>query len=276
MVKARKAYMEIRYLSSVIKIQSAYRGYLARRDKIRRNRKIALIQGLWRRKKAIRLLKELKVEAKSVGKLQETNYALENKVINLSQDLQQKNKERKELLEKFSQMESQLSQFKEKVKKMEISRKSVSAEAAMGQLELKKQVALFKEMAEESKNANKELTALLKEKDRKIDELEDMISKDNSKLAPRLSIIPTNQSDQVSSLQKEVAGLKEEIARLLSSKYKADSLSESRKSEADKSLVSPRSKQVFAMSSSPYMSGGSAVNAIPEIKVIKFFITYRE
>lgn len=259
----------MRYLSSVVKIQSVYRGYLARRDQIKRNRKISLVQGLWRRKQATKLFKLLKAEAKSVGKLQETNYALENKLINLSQDLQQKNKERKEFIEKISQLESQLSQFKEKFKKQEVSRKSFFAESVSEQSELRKQLDTSKDIVDELKNANKELATSLKAKDQIIEELEAKLSKQKVKSeSPQISTDSSSPTEQVLYLQKEVAGLKDEIARLLGSKYKADSLSESRKLEADKPLVSPRFKQVYSISQSPYSNDQlSPTDAIPEIKV---------
>ena len=261
MIKARKNYLEIRYLSSVVKIQSAYRGYLTRRNKIKRNRKIALIQGLWRRKAAIKLLKEMKIEAKSVGKLQETNYALENKVIKLSQDLQQKNKECKDLLEKNIQLDSQLNQFKERFKKSEFSRKSLLTDNASGQTELKKQLDSYKEMAEESKNTIKELTVSLKERDQRIQDLEESLSKEKTKspLIPPLKI-QSAQSGQEAILQREVSSLKEEISRLLAGKYKAEIVSERRQSDMesasvrDSTGVSPRFKQVYSISQSPYLN----------------------
>jgi myosin-5 len=255
--------MEMRYLSSVVKIQSVYRGYLARKDQIKRNRKIALIQGLWRRKIAIKLLKELKVEAKSVGKLQETNYALENKVIKLSQDLQQKCKECKQLMEKITSLESQLASTNERLKKSEVRRQSVFNENASEQSGLKKQVD--------------ELISTVSFKDLRIQELEEELLANKSKLTPlqvsTSSAVPSSQSDQVLSLQKEVTSLKEEISRLLGSKYKAETESERRKHEAlavstnsDKSLVSPRYKQVYSISPTPYDS--SSMDAIPEMKRI--------
>ena len=93
---ARRLFLNMKYLKSVVIIQSLIRGYLARRERRAYIKRVVIIQSLYRRKKAMRLLKDLKVEARSVGKLKETNYKLENKLIELSQIVQKKTKENAE------------------------------------------------------------------------------------------------------------------------------------------------------------------------------------
>ena len=262
MVAQRKKYMEMRFLAAVIKIQRAFRSYRARREEILYRRKIVRVQCCWRRRQAIRQLKQLKIEAKSVGKLQQMKYQLENKVVELSQSIQAKNKENHVLNEKVNQLEAQLTQTKEKCAKLESSLKSSSADASASVTEIKKQLATANESLETSKRQTESLNQSLKKKDDEISavsaELEkarEIIKKMEAeqKNAPRASspsIAGGAREDSalVDALRKEIVGLKEQVSKLLAGKYKADKISESRRSSSiDKS---PRVQQVFSVSQS--------------------------
>ena len=262
MVKARKLVMEMRYLSAVIRIQSFFRGYMARREKIRYHRKIVLIQCCYRRRKAIRELKQLKVEAKSVGKLQEINYKLDNKVVELSQALQAKTKENHALSEKVSSLESHMSTLKEKYSKMETLRKTTSTEALAGTAEIKKQLAAANESLELATRQNEKYTNIIKKKEDEISHLQEEVT--NTKKALRdleqeqktAPPVPSkgNDSETIANLQKEILALRDQVARLLAGKYKADKITDSRKSEIDLSNHSPRVQQVFPMTQSTNMN----------------------
>uniref|UniRef100_A0A915L138 Dilute domain-containing protein n=1 Tax=Romanomermis culicivorax TaxID=13658 RepID=A0A915L138_ROMCU len=71
----------------IIQIQSCIRGYLCRKFLQKRLKSAILIQCCVRRWLARKLLKTLKVEAKSVQRLQNLNKGLENKVISLQQQV---------------------------------------------------------------------------------------------------------------------------------------------------------------------------------------------
>ena len=61
--------------------------------------KIIFIQSCVRRRLARKELKALKAEARAVSKFKEISYKLENKVVELTQNLQARTAEKKELLE---------------------------------------------------------------------------------------------------------------------------------------------------------------------------------
>lgn len=74
-------------------------------------RKVVLLQSLWRRKLAIRELRGLKAEAKSASKFREISYQLENKVVELTQNLQKRAAENKELSAQLSTAQQQVMQW---------------------------------------------------------------------------------------------------------------------------------------------------------------------
>uniref|UniRef100_A0A0N4ZS37 Myosin motor domain-containing protein n=1 Tax=Parastrongyloides trichosuri TaxID=131310 RepID=A0A0N4ZS37_PARTI len=83
----KKEYLRKRYENAALTIQKYARGWLVRKENIERIRKIIKVQCFVRRWLARRRLKELKIEAKSVGHLQKLNKGLENKIISLQQKL---------------------------------------------------------------------------------------------------------------------------------------------------------------------------------------------
>lgn len=259
MVMARKKYMEIRYLAAVIKIQAAWRGYNARREQIRHKRRIALIQGLWRRKMAVRELKQLKVEAKSVGKLKETNYKLENKVVELSQSIQKKTKENNALTEKVSHLENALHSTKEKLSKLEANMKNASAGASAETAELKKQLSSTQETLTSMQKQNDRMTSTMKQKDDEIVALQEKLqaaSDVNRTLKETQKTVvngaPAEDPEAVAAMKKEISSLREQVSKLLAGKYKADLITETRRSETSLfSSVAERVQQVFPLTQTP-------------------------
>ncbi|TID30042.1 hypothetical protein CANINC_001411 [Pichia inconspicua] len=75
---------------AAVTIQSISRGYLARKQARKIIRAAVVIQSTTRRHLAKREFAQLKAEAKSLNKLQEVQYSLENKVIELTQSLSSK------------------------------------------------------------------------------------------------------------------------------------------------------------------------------------------
>ncbi|PAV79042.1 hypothetical protein WR25_17827 isoform B [Diploscapter pachys] len=103
--KVRHWVMKMRYEKSALTIQRYWRGYLVRRDEIKRIKKVIKVQSCVRRWLAKRRLRELKIEARSVGHLQKLNSGLENKIIELQMKLDTVVAERKKLLEIVGQVE---------------------------------------------------------------------------------------------------------------------------------------------------------------------------
>lgn len=75
---------------AAVTIQSLSRGYLARKNAQKIRRAAVVIQSTTRRHLAKQEFAKLKAEAKSLNKLQEVQYSLENKVIELTQSLSSK------------------------------------------------------------------------------------------------------------------------------------------------------------------------------------------
>ncbi|GMT09469.1 hypothetical protein PFISCL1PPCAC_766 [Pristionchus fissidentatus] len=91
--RVRQWVLKLRFEKSALTIQRYWRGYMVRREEIQRKKKIVKVQSCVRRWLAKRRLKELKIEARSVGHLQKLNNGLENKIIELQQKLDMSNAE---------------------------------------------------------------------------------------------------------------------------------------------------------------------------------------
>lgn len=111
-VQGRRRFQDIRKEKSAIVIQKTWNGFVARRDYKKKLFAIILIQSAIRRQLAYRELKQLKLEAKSVNKLKEVSFKLENKVIDLTQSLTGKIQENKNLLVEISNLRALLEQQK--------------------------------------------------------------------------------------------------------------------------------------------------------------------
>lgn len=91
---------------AAISLQSAGRGYLARNEAKRIRRAAVVIQACTRRQIAKKHFAQLKEEAKSLNKLQEVQYSLENKVIELTQSLTSKIEENNKLVTEITQLQT--------------------------------------------------------------------------------------------------------------------------------------------------------------------------
>ncbi|RXK42233.1 hypothetical protein M231_00591 [Tremella mesenterica] len=111
---ARKRASEEKTYVAALTLQSMFRGLASRRRSQAETRKVVVLQNLWRRKLAVKELRGLKAEAKSASKFKEISYQLENKVVELTQTLQKRVAENKELSSKVSILESQLSMWQGK------------------------------------------------------------------------------------------------------------------------------------------------------------------
>ena len=87
------------------RIQACVRGWLARCRYRKFMRGLVLLQAHFRRRKARKLFKELKIEARSVEHQRQLNKGLENKIISLQQQIERINRERETLLAKVAELE---------------------------------------------------------------------------------------------------------------------------------------------------------------------------
>uniref|UniRef100_A0AAF5CYT0 Very-long-chain 3-oxoacyl-CoA synthase n=1 Tax=Strongyloides stercoralis TaxID=6248 RepID=A0AAF5CYT0_STRER len=163
---AKKEYLRKRYEGAAIVIQKYTRGWLVRKEKIEKTRKIIKVQCLVRRWLARRRLRELKIEAKSVGHLQKLNKGLENKIISLQQklDIAVSNIEVKliglKLKEEMALLQNQLDNKEKYIN--ELNKKAKEKESLEILFEKEKQKVI--ELSEELKNVSLENTKLTKER----------------------------------------------------------------------------------------------------------------
>ncbi|CAD6190072.1 unnamed protein product [Caenorhabditis auriculariae] len=121
-VRVRRYVEKIRYEKSAIKIQAAFRGWMVRREQIVRCQKIVLVQCCVRRWLAKRRLRELKIEARSVGHLQKLNTGLENKIIELQIKLDAETKKSRGERERLSSTSTELKTLKAEMACLEAER----------------------------------------------------------------------------------------------------------------------------------------------------------
>ncbi|ODV93117.1 hypothetical protein PACTADRAFT_19036 [Pachysolen tannophilus NRRL Y-2460] len=107
-LKTRRETMERRNLNGALVIQRSCRSYLGKREFRKYIKATIFVQCCLRRKLAIKELKALKVEAKSVNKMKEVQYNLENKVIELTQSLTSKIQDNKNLVTEITKLKALL------------------------------------------------------------------------------------------------------------------------------------------------------------------------
>lgn len=195
-----------------IKIQSLWRKYLAQRNYKTQRRKIILIQSCWRRKKAKEELKRLRIEAKSLSHFKEVSYKLENKVIELTQNLSKKHQENKLLLAQIENLENLNNAWKTKSKKWEEERNNLENNLNNANKALKKAFKLEKEI-----HTLREQLGISKENLKKLNEESDTLRESLSNKSAELESVLSQKAEHEnahSNLVIEIEQLKDEVHRL--------------------------------------------------------------
>jgi myosin-5 len=104
----------VREEKSAIVIQKTWRGSVERRKFLAIRAKVILAQCCIRRRLARNELRGLREEARSISHIKEVSYMLENKVIELTQNLNKRTQENKSLINQLSILESQVASWREK------------------------------------------------------------------------------------------------------------------------------------------------------------------
>ncbi|KAJ3407393.1 Myosin type-2 heavy chain 1, partial [Chytridiales sp. JEL 0842] len=233
MYKARNGLRGLQRDKAARKIQKVYRGYRARKEYSDKLKHIIYVQSCIRRKFAIRELKQLKIEAKSVGKLKEINYKLDNKVIELSQLVKARDTDIKALNEKVDSLESQLASWKEKFARADSQSKAAASQLSEGSSEIKAELKAAVEAKEALAKENEKLGSTIQKKDQEIEALQKEVNrqkdeihklKEDFKNVPKVS---AEDSAVTANLRKEVASLKEQLSRLLAGKWTRDKVADS-------------------------------------------------
>ncbi|XP_067411956.1 unconventional myosin-Va isoform X4 [Emydura macquarii macquarii] len=126
---ARNKYHRMLREHKAIIIQKHMRGWLARVRYHRSLKAIVYLQCCYRRMKAKRELKKLKIEARSVERYKKLNIGMENKIMQLQRKVDEQNKDYKSLLEKLTSLETMYNTETEKLRS-DVERLRMSEEEA--------------------------------------------------------------------------------------------------------------------------------------------------
>ena len=236
-------------LEAVKIVQIGYRRYVDKRDRVLRGKQIAAskiaatwkmfkqrqmyrkdisdiikTQSVYRRKIARREFKTLRMEAKSVGKLQETNFKLDRKVFELSQSLDLKKQEVAELSKSLHSMEEQLNLLKEKYSKLKATLRENARAREFETSKVFEDLKLVREERDELLKMSEMSAQMLKKRDDHLQNLQEeklKLDTENAALKEKLRTTPKDDVN-TEALQKEVANLREQMSKLISGKYKTD------------------------------------------------------
>ncbi|KAG5437184.1 hypothetical protein PCANB_001161 [Pneumocystis canis] len=208
----KKKMLIVKMTKMAVKIQSLWRRYIVQKQyKIQRNH-IIYIQSCWRRKKAKDELKRLRIEAKSLSHLKEISYKLENKVVELTQNLSKKHQENRLLLAQIESLENLNNSWKTKSKKWEEERNNLENDLNNANKALKKAFKLEEEMHTLREQLSISKTNLKKLNEESIT-LRESLSNKSAELESALSQKAEHENAR-SNLVIEIEQLKDEVHRL--------------------------------------------------------------
>ncbi|RWS27899.1 unconventional myosin-Va-like protein [Leptotrombidium deliense] len=160
---ARRNFVAMKRNRAAITIQRYYRGFTCRKNYKKQRRNIVIIQNLVRRRIAKKILKQLKVEAKSVEHVKALNKGLERKIIELQQKVDVLNDE----CNKRKQFESNSEEFKNESIKLSTELKNAKNII----IEKDQLINDLRSRVDEMDNKNKELLIKLEDQISTIDKL---------------------------------------------------------------------------------------------------------
>jgi myosin heavy subunit len=208
---------------TVLKIQSVWRGYVVRNWYRAIIRQVVLVQCRWRQRAAIREFAQLRLEAKSVGKLKENNFALENKVIQLSQNLITKEGEKKALAESVGHLETLVAHWKEKFASVDVKSKNVAGQLSEDTTALKKELAEATSARDVLVKEKEKADKLMSKRDLELSNAQEELVKVKEEMKKVLVNAPKQEdSGTIAALKKEVTSLRDQMGKLLSGKWRAD------------------------------------------------------
>ena len=224
-LQVRASYREHRLHNAAATLQSLFRGLLVRQQHIADQRKVVLVQSCIRRRQAKRQLRDLKQEARSAVHYKEVTYRLENKVVELTQSLQKRTVENKELSGKLKALEQQVLQWTTKYDELDSHSRGLRAELDKPSVPLEE----FKELDARKQELDAQLAESLRKieaQDTELDRLRDEIerkTKESEERAASMQALTANANSEaedaatVASLRTELASLREQLTRQLAS-----------------------------------------------------------
>jgi myosin-5 len=179
---------------------------------------VVYLQSCVRRRLAKKQLKILKAEARSVSKFKEISYKLENKVVELTQNLQKRTEEKKALQTQLEELEKQIQQWSSKHEEADSKAKSLQTALHTAEVELSRREELLQAKADVEKRLE-EAIAKAAEKEEAIQRLTNEVLAQAAQLLSQekaFATSPMRSTEDVSviaTLKSEVGSLREQLNR---------------------------------------------------------------
>lgn len=179
---------------------------------------VIYLQSCVRRRLARKQLKALRQEARSVNKFKEISYRLENKVVELTQNLQTRTQEKKELQGKLSILEQQLQNWQTRHEEADARGKQLQADLVVAQAIATERDELIRQKDDVQKQLEATLV-IVEERDSAVQKLETEIARQAAQLEAQLKQIETapprvvEDSSVIATLKSEVNNLREQLNR---------------------------------------------------------------
>ncbi|KAG7664547.1 MYO2 [[Candida] subhashii] len=212
-LQARRNFLVLRTEAAAIAIQKSWRGYQQRSEYNKTRRATVVVQSAFRRQYAIRELKQLKIEAKSVNKLKEVSYKLENKVIDLTQQLTSKIQENKKLVEEISSLKALMEQQGQAHETLKIRELEFNEQFDAQNLEHQQEIANLNKELESIKNDYASAQSKIEELSKEQAELKEEVKRTIEELHQAKDEIVKRDTIEV-DLKSHIEQLKSELAQL--------------------------------------------------------------
>ncbi|TFK55318.1 hypothetical protein OE88DRAFT_1694770 [Heliocybe sulcata] len=216
--QARRAYRSNKTELGAVLLQRLFRGILVRRAFRTDVKHVVYLQSCMRRRLARKQLKLLRQEARSASKYKEISYKLENKVVELTQSLQSRTEEKRQLQTKLGEIEQQLQHWISRHEDADLRAKQLQADVQVAQSELSKRDELLRQKEEVEKRLE-EAIAKAVEKEEIIQKLTDDLIKQAAQLESQQKVLEsmpsrtTDDSSVITTLKNEVSSLREQLNR---------------------------------------------------------------
>ncbi|KAJ1309457.1 hypothetical protein OPQ81_006233 [Rhizoctonia solani] len=210
----RKNFKDTRLEVAATRLQSFFRGILVRRKYKKDLRSIVWMQSHIRRRLARRVLQALKIEARSAAKQKEISYQLENKVVQLTQTLQQRTNERKAAENQVRDLERQLAGWQTKHEEAEARARKLQSDIQTLHVPTSKFEELLKSKTEVESRLEA-ASAKVAEQEAQITKLTAEVQAATSKLEARANEAASNAGDlgQIQSLKAELSQMRDQLNR---------------------------------------------------------------
>ncbi|CAO3608268.1 unnamed protein product [Mucor hiemalis] len=219
---AKRNFVLLRENHAAVQIQKLVRGWFARKSYKAKREFIIHIQSCTRRNIARKHLLSLRAEARSVSHFKEVSYALENKVVELTQTLTAVRDEKKQANDRSLQLEAQIKNWIDKFEKMERKAKNLDEKLQeptvpkeqhdLTQSELATLTSEHKISTEKIKSQDREITLLKSQLES--EKAENVTLKKSLEEADERAKNATDEAE-VAELRSQLAALKTQLSQAL-------------------------------------------------------------